>query len=143
MVLVFLSNDCPIANRYVPELRRLRERFGVRGVRFFWVHPAADETPASIRRHADEFRLPGDFLRDPGRVLVRRSRARVTPEAAVFTGDGRLVYHGRIDDRFVALGRERPEATHRDLADALEAVLSGRSPAVAETPAVGCHIPDP
>ncbi|HVV71979.1 MAG TPA: hypothetical protein VHI52_10845, partial [Verrucomicrobiae bacterium] len=33
-VLVFISNDCPIANRYVPELKRLQHQFGPRGVAF-------------------------------------------------------------------------------------------------------------
>ena len=32
-VLLFVSTDCPISNRYAPELRRLRERFAPRGRR--------------------------------------------------------------------------------------------------------------
>jgi hypothetical protein len=53
-----------------------------------------------------------------------------------------LAYHGRIDDRFVSLGVERPAATQHDLRDALTAVVAGRAPAVATAPAVGCYIAD-
>ena len=61
----------------------------------------------------------------PRHALVTVAAATVTPEAAVFAG-GRLVYHGRIDDRYVDLGLERPSPTKRDLADALAAVLAGK-----------------
>jgi hypothetical protein len=67
---------------------------------------------------------------------------KVTPEAALITPDGKVVYHGRIDDRFRKLGRQVPEPSHRDLRDAVEAVLAG-NPVLAPTgPAVGCPIGD-
>ena len=43
-VLVFTRTDCPIANRYAPELRRLSERYAGRGVRFWLVYPDARTT---------------------------------------------------------------------------------------------------
>lgn len=142
IVLVFISNDCPIANRYAPELARLRVQFAPLGVRFVWVHPLADETPEAIREHAREYGFEGDIVRDPQHVLVQRSKVRVTPEAAVFTPAGQLVYHGRIDDRNVELGVKRPVATVHDLEDSLIAVLAGKPPVVRETRAVGCRIPE-
>jgi len=38
-VLVFVRTDCPIANRYAPELRRLQDRFVRGGVAFWLVYP--------------------------------------------------------------------------------------------------------
>jgi hypothetical protein len=75
-------------------------------------------------------------------MLVMLSKATVTPEAAVFDRAKRLVYHGRIDDRFVSLGLERPEPTTHDLADALSAMLAGKRVAPASTQAVGCFLAD-
>ena len=65
----------------------------------------------------------------------------VTPEAAVYAG-GRVVYHGRIDDRYVDLGLERPAAQVHDLADALSAVVAGQPVKHPVTQAVGCYIAD-
>ena len=65
-----------------------------------------------------------------------------TPEAAVFDATGRLVYHGRIDDRWVEIGKARPQAQTHDLEDAIAAVLAGRPVARAETRAVGCTLAD-
>src|ERR1043165_1536164 len=38
-VLLFLGHECPISNRYAPELRRLHDKFAPRGVRFWLVYP--------------------------------------------------------------------------------------------------------
>jgi hypothetical protein len=64
----------------------------------------------------------------------------VVPSVAVIDPAGRAVYRGRIDDRFVQIGRERAAANRRDLREALEEVLAGRPVSVAQTPAVGCAI---
>jgi hypothetical protein len=140
-VLIFVSDDCPIANRYVPEILRLRDAYAGRGVSFWLVHSDPRETVPLIREHAREFHLTIPEARDPSHYLARLSEAEVTPSAAVFTRDGRLVYHGRIDDRVADLQRERPTPTRRDLAEALDAVLAGREVPNAVTPAVGCSIP--
>ena len=142
VVLVFVQADCPLSNRYAPELQRLHAAFSARGVAFWLVYPDATETPDAVRRHLADYGYRMDALRDPAHALVRRSGVRVTPEAAVFAPGGRLVYRGRIDDRVVELGRVRPEASAHDLEDALEAALAGRPVRQAEVRAVGCFIAD-
>ena len=140
VVFVFLANECPVANRAIPELRRLHAALGPRGVTFWFVHPNGDESDESVRRHAAEYELPGMPLRDPGRKLVRFTNVKVTPTAVVLSPAGDVLYRGRIDDRYAALGQARPAPTRHDLERALEAVLAGRNPEPAETPAVGCHL---
>ncbi|MFO1496775.1 MAG: redoxin domain-containing protein [Verrucomicrobiota bacterium] len=140
VVLIFVRADCPISNRYAPEIRRLFQEFAGQGVSFWLVHPAGDETPSAIRAHASAYQLDLPTLRDPKHILVAKARVRVTPEAAVFLDRDRLCYWGRIDDRFVALGEARPEATRHELRDALKAIVAGKSMAVTNAPAVGCLI---
>ena len=142
MVLIFVANDCPVSNQYAPEIRRLYELFHSKGVSFWLVHPNADESVEAVRKHAEEYRYPMAVLRDPGHELVRRAHARVTPEAAVFLPDGRLVYHGRIDDRYVDLGRDRPAPTKRDLLEVIDAIIKGETVMPISTRAIGCHIAD-
>jgi hypothetical protein len=144
-VLVFVRTDCPIANRYAPEIRRIQEGFAARGVELWLVYADAAEPVEAIRAHLRAFDLPARALRDPGHVLVRKAGARVTPEAAVFvagTGGVRLAYRGRIDDRYLAFDRMRPAPTTHDLEDALEAVLAGRPVQKETTPAIGCFLAD-
>lgn len=140
VVLVFVRTDCPISNRYAPEVQRLASRFESKGIRFFLVYCDADETPAMIRKHLHDYHYSIAALRDPALVLARRSAARVTPEAAVFSAAGQLVYHGRIDNRYVDFGRDRPEATEHDLENVLQSVSEGKTTGFVSKPAVGCYI---
>ena len=141
-VFLFMRSDCPISNRYAPELRRLHESFSPRGVRFWFVYVDPQEQAESIRRHAKEYQVPGEILRDSHHDLVRLTGARVTPEAAVFDSGGKLVYRGRIDDRYPDFGKARARPNRRDLSLALESVLQGEPVAEPETRAVGCFIAD-
>src|SRR5580765_3946948 len=114
--------------------------FGPKGVRFWLVYPNPTDTPALIREHLKAFRYPDIALRDPGHVLVKMAQPTVTPEATVFDSAGRPAYRGRIDDRFVGLGQERPTPTKHDLEEVLTATLEGRHVAPQTTQAFGCFI---
>jgi len=138
VAFVFVATECPISNRYAPEVHRLRAKFPE--VRFWIVYPNAAEPDRAVRKHAKEFGHEGPVLRDPKHKLVRLAQVRVTPEAAVFTQGGELLYHGRIDDRQVDFGKERPQPTTHDLENALTAVLRGKAPLQPAVPAVGCPI---
>jgi hypothetical protein len=142
IVFLFASVDCPISNRYAPVVQRLHAAFAPQGVSFWLVYPNPAETPEAIRVHVKEFAYPVHVLRDPRHELVKVAKATVTPEASVFDASGALVYHGRIDDKYVSLGVERPAATQHDLQDALTAVVAGKPVREAQTQAVGCFIAD-
>jgi hypothetical protein len=142
IVLVFTSTDCPVSNRYAPEVQRIVAAFSPRGVAFRLVYPNPAEDATAIRKHMAEFSYTGvEGLRDPTQALARHVGATITPEAVVVVG-GSVRYRGRIDDRYVELGVERPAPATHDLADALTAVLSGRTVAHPTTQAVGCYIAD-
>jgi hypothetical protein len=141
-VFVFITTDCPIANRYAPEIQRLTALFTSQGVRFWLVYANPQEPPASIRDHLRRFQYAIPALRDPEHALVRFTKVTVSPEAAVVDQGGVLLYHGRIDDRWVNIGRDRAAATRADLAEALRATLDGKPVAQSATPAVGCILSD-
>jgi hypothetical protein len=141
-VLIFVSIDCPISNRYAPDIKRLHDGFSPRGVHFRLVYPNPLDSEADIRTHLAEYGYPPIAQRDRDHTLVKMAGATITPEAAVFDARGRLVYRGRIDDRFVELGRERPAATQLDLQRTLTALLAGETVRPARTQAVGCFIAD-
>jgi hypothetical protein len=133
-VLAFISVDCPISNRYLPELEKLRKSHD--GVAFWHVYPNAKETPEAIAEHRREYGIETAFVRDPEHALVGLAKATVTPEAAVFDHDKKLRYRGRIDDRYIAFGKYRQEPQKRDLALALDE----RSAGLVTTDAIGCAI---
>ena len=139
-VLVFTNTDCPISNRYAPEIQRLATKFA-KDVRFVFVYPVPSDSEAAIREHRKKFGS-GEWLRDASQKLVKLTGVTVTPEVAVMTADQRIRYRGRIDDRYLEFGKDRPEPTVRDLERALDAIVTGKPVPISETRAIGCFIAD-
>lgn len=143
VVLFFVASDCPISNRYIPEIERLDSEFAAEGVRFWWVYPNPEDTATVVRQHDEQFAIHGDAVLDTDQRLTQMAHATITPEVAVFVParEGlREVYKGRVDDRYLALGLERPGAMRHDLEAAIRAVLSKQHVPGPGGPAVGCSI---
>jgi len=141
-VLLFTRADCPISNKFAPEVARLCERWTARGVAWFLVYVDPARGDDEVRAHVKEYGYGARVVVDRRHDLVKRFGATITPEAALLAKDGTLVYLGRIDDRFVELGRERPAATRHDLRNAITALVAGKPVSPSRTQAVGCFIAD-
>ena len=139
-VLVFTTTDCPIANRYAPEIQRLATKFAGK-FKFVLVYPVPSDSPAMIRAHVQKFGYSIETQRDVDQKLVKLTGVTVTPEVAVMNG-AQVLYRGRIDDRYVELGKDRPQPTKRDLEAALDALVAGKPVTTRETRAVGCILSD-
>ena len=142
VALLFFMQDCPIANSYVPEINRLHEQYAGRGVTLLVVQVDPKISVQQAAEHQQEYGLKPAVVLDQKHEWVTLAGATRTPEAAVFSREGKLLYRGRIDNRYVAVGKQRPGATKHDLADAMEAIALGRSVLQATTEAVGCYIPE-
>jgi len=143
VVLVFAATDCPISNRYVPEIARLNREFGQKGVRIWWVFPNPEDNASAVAQHNRAFSITEPVVLDAHQDLVHLAHATITPEAAVFTPQGgglREVYRGRIDDRYLSIGQERPQPQKHDLEAAISAALAGKSIPRPGGPPVGCSI---
>ena len=139
VVLLFVRSDCPISNRYAPEIKQLYAKYSPESVDFRLIYTEAGLTSAAMEHHREEYgyKIPGEI--DANHRYVKRAGVRATPEAAVFVG-GQLVYRGRIDDRFVDFGKTRAEAEHHDLEEVLAAIMAGKIPRYRETRTIGCAI---
>lgn len=140
IVFFFVRTDCPISNRYAPEMGRLAGKYASDGIRFWLIYPEAATSTAEIEQHRKEYHLSLKSLRDPRHRLVKIAKVIVTPEVAVFLPDGRELYRGRIDDRYVDFGKERPEAVSHDLDETLNCIVNGKPILSSVTRAVGCYI---
>jgi hypothetical protein len=139
-VYVFTTTDCPISNRYAPEIQRLAAKFGSQA-KFVLVYPVPSDTPEMIRDHKKKFGYTLDSIRDANQKLVKQTGVTVSPEVAVLEGN-EILYRGRIDDRYVDLGTDRQVPTQRDLERALDAAIAGKPIAVKHTQAIGCILSD-
>lgn len=146
IILFFTATDCPISNRYIPEVQRLQTEFENRGVTLWYVYPNAGETSTAISQHEVAYGAEEHVLFDPHHRLVSLVGAKITPEVAILVPEGaaprsfRVVYRGRIDNRYIHFGVQRPQATRHDLEKAIADVLQHRPVHQPDGPPVGCAI---
>ncbi len=139
-VFLFVGVDCPISNAYAPEINRVAADYAKQGFDFYRVYADPAVTAAAAKRHGTAYGYTCPALLDGDGAVVRRLGATRTPEVAVVAADGTVLYHGRIDDRYTDVGRQRYAATTHELRDALDDVIAGRAVKVPVTKAVGCPI---
>ena len=76
IVLVFVASDCPVANRYAPEIERIHEEYRARGVIFRAVYLLGPDRASLVTVHQKEYRVTIPAILDPNRSLVKRSEER-------------------------------------------------------------------
>ena len=141
-VLLFIAVDCPISNRYAPEIGRIVDEYSRKRIQFFRVYADPDVKTEIVDKHGNDFKLNFPAIIDKDHKLVAAVGASVTPQAAVIGTDGTLVYRGRIDDLYLDHGKFKEDPSRRDLRIALDEVLARKPVSVKQTLPVGCAIPD-
>lgn len=142
-VYIFLSTECPIANGYLKTLNEIKAQYDGQPVDIFGVVSDPTVTRSEAARHYGEFKVRIPVLFDSSGLLLHALKPTHVPEAFVLDPDRKLVYRGAIDNAWEAIGQRRPTAEKHYLRDAIDAVLNGKTPPVAETKAVGCLIESP
>jgi peroxiredoxin len=150
LVVVFTCNHCPTAQYYEERIKQIVTDYSGKGVALVAIMP---NDPRSVR--LDE--LGWTDLGDSFAEMKIRARNRqynfpylydgetesvahaygpaATPHVFVFDAARKLRYVGAIDD-----SERIQHVTRRYLRDALDALLAGNEPPVAQTKVVGCSI---
>jgi len=138
--VVFMCNHCPYVLAWMDRVMAIAKDYADQGVAFVGLNandPAkyANDDFAGMQKMAEEQGLPFPYLHDETQAVATAYGAERTPEIFLFDGDLKLRYHGAPDDNY-----EADQASVPYLRNALDAVLAGGEPPIAQTPAVGCTI---
>lgn len=139
--IIFSCNHCPYVQAWEDRMIHLGKTYGLRGVAFALINANdsvkyPEDSLSEMVKRSKSKGYPFPYLHDEDQSVARAYGASRTPEVFLFDAQGILRYHGRIDDNYDDPRRVRSH----ELKDALEAVLSGRTPSIAETPVVGCTV---
>ena len=143
VALFFIAAECPISNRYAPEINRIVADYATRGVAFYGVHSDQDVGAEASRRHARDYGFDFPVLLDPAQTLANQTGVTLTPTAVILSPAGELLYRGRIDNRYLDFGKYRDAGVKPDLRLALDAVIAGKPVAEKYTKSIGCALPPP
>jgi peroxiredoxin len=140
LVLVQTCNHCPYAQAWEGRINAVARDYADRGVTVVAIssndvssHP--EDSFEEMQRRSSAQGYSFDYLYDESQDVAHALGAERTPEVFVYDGDRRLAYHGAVDDN-----RDESAVSAHYLRDALDAVLAGEAPAVAETAPVGCTV---
>jgi peroxiredoxin len=142
LLVIFLCNHCPYVKHIRHELARLCKEYQAKGVAVVGIssndvttHP--DDSPAMMAREKAEVGYTFPYLYDESQTVARAYEAACTPDFYVFDKSQELVYRGQMDAS--RPGNPIP-VTGKDLREALDAVLAGKTPNVEQRPSIGCNI---
>jgi hypothetical protein len=137
-VVYFLSPTCPICKFYTIEMKSIVKDYADYGVVFSACAVGPLLTDSAVVAFQSEYQLPFQVQRDDS--LHRVLNATVTPEVFVLRDDV-VLYHGRIDDSYVRVGKRRAHVKNKELRHALDSVLKTGAPIFnTHVPAIGCII---
>jgi peroxiredoxin len=140
-LVIFTCNHCPWVKKWQTRIAGIGNAAVKRGFGVIAINPndpaaypedAFDEMKARARQLGFKFPYVVDATSD----LARAFGATHTPEAYLFDAQGRLVYHGGVDDN----AADEKAVKQPWLRQAVDAVAAGRSVPWAETKAFGCSI---
>jgi thiol-disulfide isomerase/thioredoxin len=141
-VLAFITNECPLAQRYLPKLVELHEKYDEQNVRFVAVNVGPADTITEAAWHAQEHGITFPVTKDWSTETAQELGVTRTPEVVILDSDHIMRYRGRVDDQY-RLGGVKPTVGRADLEEALKEVLAGEEVSVKTTPADGCAITAP
>lgn len=141
-VVIFVTVDCPISNRYVPEMRRIADEYSKKNVSFLLAYVDPYIGREEVLKHQQEFQIKLPSVLDFKHHIVKALGATITPEAVLIGDDARIKYRGRIDNTYIEHGRPREVPSRRDLRIAIDEVLAGKQVSEPVTRSIGCDIPD-
>jgi peroxiredoxin len=139
IVIMTVSNGCPIVRLAIPVMREIRARYEPRDVEFLLLNPTLQDTRDAVMKEAAEFGFGMTILMDDKQTVGEAWGVNRTAE--VFVIDPKtwmMVYHGPIDDR-LNYETQRP-VHHPYLTEALDAVLANKTVAVSSVVSPGCLI---
>jgi peroxiredoxin len=136
-LLFFADLSCPCVQAYNGRMKALQEKYEARGLRIAYIFPAPEDGIEAIRQLAKTQNYPWPIVRDADQKLMQRFNVQCTTETFLMDREGRLRYHGRVDESIF----EPEKAKSHDLDNAINALLEDKEVPVKETAAYACTIP--
>lgn len=137
VVVMFTSNQCPVAIAYEDRLVALEKEYGKRGLQLVAIcanfEPGNELAALKERASSKKFTFP--YLRDDDQKIGRAFGASHTPHVFLLDGQRKIAYMGAFDD-----SDDVGKTSKHYLQDAIDSVLAGKELTTKETQPFGCRI---
>lgn len=139
-VYIVVSEECPICQNLKLELQNINQ-FEDSNVDFHLVFPFKNSNYKSAALFKQKFQLDNfEIILDQNQSISKKLGATVVPEAFIVDRDEKILYQGRIDNRYTRPGKKKHGSTKRDLWYAMIQATTGAKIKEPWPEAVGCFI---
>jgi peroxiredoxin len=139
-LVFFTCNHCPYSKAWEERYSKFGNEAAAKGLGVIAINPnnpakQAEDSLENMRKKAARLKMSFPYVVDEGSKLAKAFGAEKTPEFFLFDAKGKLIYTGAFDD-----SKDVKNVEETFLSSAVDAMLSGKPIAKAETRAVGCGI---
>jgi peroxiredoxin len=140
-LVVFSCNHCPWVKMWQTRIAKIGNEAAKQGIGVLAINsndPSAypEDSFDQMKKRAKQLGFQFAYVMDETSDVGRAFGATRTPEAFLFGADGKLVYHGTVDDS----PKDEAAVQQPWLRQAVDAVVAGTPVPTAETKALGCSI---
>ncbi len=141
LLVMFSCNTCPVVRAYqsrtIEACKYAKDKqIGVILLNSNEAYRSSGDSYTDMKNYASEQNYNWPYVVDDHSAMANAFGASRTPECFLFNADGKLVYHGAIDDN-----QNGPdEVTRKHLVVAMDEMLAGKDVSVKNTRSVGCNI---
>lgn len=138
-VFITMLPGCPICQKQAYTLNELVLKYKDHGISFWGVwYPGVDSL--EMRKYIKEQNLLFPILTDEDCGITMLLESEIAPDVVVVDANLKVLYRGKIDNWFEAVGKRKPKPTEFFLDNALNAIVEGKKVPIATTKPVGCII---
>jgi thioredoxin-related protein len=141
LLVMFSCNTCPVVRAYQSRTNEVckyakDKQIGVILLNSNEAYRNNGDSYSDMKSYASKQSYNWPYVVDDNSAMANAFGASRTPECFLFNADGKLVYHGAIDDN-----QNGPdEVTRKHLVVAMDEMLAGKDVSVKKTRSVGCNI---
>ncbi|ABK76929.1 thiol-disulfide isomerase [Cenarchaeum symbiosum A] len=140
ILVIFMCNHCPYVKAKLDTIISLHREFGdkiaIVGINSNDSIKYPDDSLENMKKVAAEKGIEFDYLVDETQEVAKSYGATCTPDPFLFDGEGKLIFHGRIDDAM----KPEDKATDKTMAHNINDFLAGREIRKDFDPSIGCSI---
>ena len=141
LLVMFSCNTCPVVVKNQGRAKEicqysLSKNVGVVVLNSNEANRSDDESLDAMKDYAKAQAYNWYYAVDKNNVLADAFGANRTPECFLFDKNGKLVYHGAIDDN----PTDESSVNRHHLKEAINELVNGKDVSVKETKSVGCNI---
>ena len=140
ILVIFMCNHCPYVKAKFDAFNELYEKFGdkvaIIGINSNDSKDYPEDSFENMKKKKKKKGLKFDYLVDDTQQVAKKYGAMCTPDPYLFNKEGKLVFHGRIDNAM----KPDDSASEKTMSINIEKMLSNEKIEKDFDPSIGCSI---